>query len=180
MTTGTTDAALTALFKGGPTLIDLRIDVTQLRINVTGPRMLFENLELVTTLSAFEGCTVQRLRDLADCLEGTIHCGLVGIQRAEITVASVRSGGVLQISLGPPNMYQSELALRTRTGETFRVLIQRLLSSDPSYLFFAGLHVVTARGHLEHDHSPGDGDGGHGGGNHDHHEHQGGQDDGRP
>ncbi|MGH3822676.1 MAG: hypothetical protein ACRDRA_07525 [Pseudonocardiaceae bacterium] len=153
MTTATPGTALTALFKGGPTLIDLLVDVTQLRISVTGPRMLFENLELVTTLSAFDGCTVERLRDLADCLEGTIHCGLIGIQRTEITVRAVRSGGILQIDLGPPNMYQSELVLRTRTGETFRALIQRLLSSDPAQPFFAGLHAVTATGHIEHDHS---------------------------
>ena len=45
-------SASTALFKGGPTLIDLLVDVTELRITVTGPRMLFERLEVVTTLSA--------------------------------------------------------------------------------------------------------------------------------
>lgn len=173
MTGETPGAASTVLFKGGPTLIDLLIDVTELRITVTGPRMLFERLDLLTTLSAFDGCTVQRLRELASCLEGTIHCGLIGIQRAEITVASVRSGGILQIDLGPPSMYQSELVLRTRTGETLRTLLRRLLSSDPSQPFFAGLHGVTATGHLEHHHGPGNGDGGHpdgghGGGGHDH------------
>ncbi|MGH8906691.1 MAG: hypothetical protein ACRD0K_09285 [Egibacteraceae bacterium] len=168
MTTETPGAASTALFKGGPTLIDLLIDVTQLRIIVTGPRMLFENLELLTTLSAFEGTTVQRLRDLAGCLEATIHCGLVGIQRAEITVVTVRSGGVLRIGLGPPSMYQSEMVLRTKTGETFRALIQRLLlsdSADPAQPFFVGLHPVTATGHLEHHQDHG---AHHGGGDHGH------------
>jgi hypothetical protein len=152
-----------ALFKGGPTLIDLLVDVTELRITVTGPRMLFERLELVTTLSALDGCTVQRLRELADCLEGTIHCGLVGVQHAGVQVETLRSGGSLQIDLGPPNMYQSELVLRTRTGETFRGLVQRLLVSDPSRPFVAGLHAVTASGHLEHGHA---GTPGHGGGHH--------------
>jgi len=160
MTGGTPSAAATALFKGGPTLIDLLIDVKELRITVTGPRMLFDSLQLLTTLSAVEGCTAQRLQDLADSLEGTIHCGLVGIVRAPITVAGLRSGGILQIDVGPPSLYQSELVLRTRTGETFRALIRRLLSTDPSRPFLAGLHGVTATGHLEHHHGPGDRDGG--------------------
>ncbi|MGH8900354.1 MAG: hypothetical protein ACRDYA_01405 [Egibacteraceae bacterium] len=43
-----------------------------------------------------------------------------------------------------------------RAGETFRALITRLLSDDPSRPFFAGLHGVTATGHLEHSHG-GDG-----------------------
>jgi hypothetical protein len=154
-------SASTALFKGGPTLIDLLVDVTELRITVTGPRMLFERLELVTTLSALDGCTVQQLRELAGCLEGTIHCGLVGVQHAEIQVETLRSGGSLQIDLGPPSMYQSELVLRTRTGETFRALLQRLLASDPSRPFVAGLHAVTASGHLEHGHAGTPGVGGH-------------------
>jgi hypothetical protein len=121
--------ASTALFKGGPTLIDLLVDVTELRITVTGLRMLFERLELVTTLSAFDGCTVQRLRELAGCLEGTVHYGLVGVQHAGIQVETLRSGGILQVDLGPASMDQSELVLRTRTGETFRTLVQRLLAS---------------------------------------------------
>jgi len=152
-----------ALFKGGPTLIDLLVDVTELRISVTGPRMLFERLELVTTLSALDGCTVRQLRELAGCLEGTIHCGLIGVQQAGIQVESLRSGGSLQIDLGPPNMYQSEPVLRTRTGETFRALVQRMLASDPSRPFVAALHAVTATGHLEHGHA---GTPGHGGGHH--------------
>jgi hypothetical protein len=71
-------ASSALLFKGGPNLIDLLIDANELRITVTGPRMLFERLQLVTTLSTFEGYTVPRLREFVDHLEGTIHCGLVG------------------------------------------------------------------------------------------------------
>jgi hypothetical protein len=146
---------------------------------VTGPRMLFEHLELVTTLSALDGCTVPRLQELAGCLEGTVHCGLVGVEHARIQVEKLRSGGSLQIGLGPPSMYQSELVLRTRTGETFRALLRRLLTSDPSRSFMAGLHAVTATGHLEHGHSGNAGTGGHGGGHH-HDPHGGGAGHGRP
>ena len=143
--------ASTSLFKGGPSLIDLMLDVGELRLTVTGPRMLFEKLLLVTTLSAVDGCTVARLREVAGLLEGTVHCGLVGVQRAEISVVSHRSGGRLEIGLGPASMYQSELVLRTRTGESFRELVTRL-SDDPTRAFLAALHAETATAHLEHEH----------------------------
>ena len=162
--------ASTSLFKGGPSLIDLMIDVGELRLTVTGPRMLFKKLLLVTTLSALDGCTVARLREVADLLEGTIHCGLIGVQRAEITVVAHRSGGRLEIGLGPASMYQSELVLRTRTGESFRELVTRL-SDDPTRSFLAALHPETATGHREHGHGapsqPGaDSEHDHGGGQH--------------
>jgi hypothetical protein len=197
--TASTTTASTALFKGGPTLLDLMVDVSELRITVNGPQMLFEKLTLVTTLSAFDGCTVKRMRELAGFLEGTIHCGLVGVQRAQITVQAVRSGGRLEVGLGPPSMYQSELVLRTRTGETFRALLSRLLADGSPAPFFAGLHAVTATGHLEHHHagtpdggsdSPDDPGTGHDhgighkhGGGHSHdagHQHDGKHHDGRP
>ncbi|MBN1209192.1 MAG: hypothetical protein JXB05_30320 [Myxococcaceae bacterium] len=156
------------LFKGGPTLIDLAVDTAELRITITGPRMLFDRLQLLTTLSAFDGCTSQRLRELAESLEATVHCGTIGIQHTAIRVESLRSGSVLQIDLGPASLYQSELVLRSRTGETFRALLSRLLTSDASRPFFAGLHGVPATGHLEHHHGGG-GESGQQGGGHDGH-----------
>ncbi|RST00722.1 hypothetical protein EF910_30545 [Streptomyces sp. WAC07149] len=148
--------ASVVLSKGGPGLVDLLADSTELRITVTGPLMLFERLRLLTTLSPFEGCTAQRLEELAGRLEGTLHCGLTGIQEAPVTVETHRAGAVLEIGLGPASMYQSELVLHTTTAETFRALLTRLLSDDPARPFFAGLYPVPATGHLEHHH------GGHG------------------
>lgn len=179
MTVETPGAASTALFKGGQTLIDLLIDASELSITVTGPGMLFQRLQLLTTLSAFDGCTVERLRDLAACLEGTVHCGLVGIERAQISVAALRSGGILEIGLGPASMYESELVLRTRTGETLGALIRRVLSSGRSGPFFAGLHPVTATGHLERHLGQGEVGGGPRTGGHDDHSHARGEDHGR-
>ena len=45
------ETASTSLFKGGPTLIDLLIDVSELRLAVTGPRMpvSYTHLTLPTT-----------------------------------------------------------------------------------------------------------------------------------
>ncbi|MDT7843264.1 hypothetical protein [Streptomyces justiciae] len=156
MTPSPAATSTAALTKGGASLVDLLVDAPEIRIAVTGPRMLIEQLTLLTTLSPFDGCTAPRLQELADTLEGTIHCGLVGVEPAQIEVASNRSGVLLQIDLGPTSMYQSELTLRTKTGETLRALITRLLSDDPGRPFFAGLFAVPATGHLEHQHPPGD------------------------
>jgi len=145
-------AAVSLLFKGGPSLINLMIDVTELRIAVTGPKMLFDRLELVTTLSAFEGYTVAHLSELANALEGTVHCGLVGILPLKIEVKTHRAGGTLEIDLGPPTMYQSEVIVRTRTGETFRELLTRVIGPPAGVSAYAGLHAVVAQTHLEHSH----------------------------
>ncbi|MFI9167888.1 hypothetical protein [Streptomyces lincolnensis] len=174
MPTASADSTTVALTKGGASLVDLLVDVPEVRIVVTGPRMLIDHLVLLTTLSPFDGCTVHRVQELADNLEGTIHCGLVGVQPAEIDVASNRSGVLLRIGLGPASMYQSELALRTRTGETLRALIGRLLTDDPARPFFAGLYGVPATGHLEHQHPPDAPPTPPGHDHHEHHEHQGG------
>jgi hypothetical protein len=155
------------LFKGGPSLLNLLIDANEFQITVTGPRMLFEQLQLVTTLSAFEGYTALRLREFAAQLEGTIHCGLVGIEHAEIAVKPLRSGGVMTISLGPPSMYQSLLILRTRSGESFRTLFERVFLPQSTEMIFAGLQAVPASGHLERHHGSGqDSHGGHDTGGH--------------
>ncbi|MBC2907443.1 hypothetical protein [Streptomyces cupreus] len=155
MTTATPRTLTLALSKGGATLVDLLVDVPEVRVVVTGPRMLYEHLNLLTTLTPADGCNAHRVQELAANLEGAVHCGAVGVRQAEIDVQSYRAGVLLQIGLGPANMYQSELVLRTRTGETFRALITRLLTDDPARPFFVGLHGVPASGHLEHDHSPG-------------------------
>jgi hypothetical protein len=177
MTTDVPSTASAMLFKGGPSLVDLLVDEPELRITVTGPGMLFERLDLLTTLSPFDGCSVQALRKLAAALEGTIHCGLVGTERVVIEVVTHRSGGTVRIGLGPANMYQSELVVRTTTGETLRSLVQRVLTPGPgpTRSFFAGLHAVPAVGHLEHhtgsgghrhDPPPHGGHTGHSGGHH--------------
>ncbi|GAA2825035.1 hypothetical protein RMN57_04605 [Kitasatospora sp. CM 4170] len=201
MTSVVPAAASAVLFKGGPTFVDLLIDATELRLVVTGPGMLYERLDLVTDLTPFEGRTAQRLSRLADALEGTVHCGLIGIEEAPVTVITHRAGAALQIGIGPASMYQSELHLRTRTGETLRALLCRLLSDDPGRTFVAGLYPVPATGHLEHHgghggqghgdghdgqgHGNGHGDHDHGDGHHDHggtpHDHDhGGAGHGRP
>lgn len=154
MTLQAPSVATGLLFKGGPTLLDLMLDVSEYHITVTGPKMLFDKLHLLTSLSAYEGYTVYRLEELARNLEATIHCGLIGSEAVPVTVEVYRAGGIVAVDLGPSNMYQSELQLRTRSGETFRELLTRLLPADPSHPMMAALHPVPATGHLEHHHPP--------------------------
>ncbi|CCK31941.1 hypothetical protein BN159_7562 [Streptomyces davaonensis JCM 4913] len=168
MTTATSQSTTLALSKGGASLVDLLVDAPEVRVVVTGPRMLYDHLNLLTTLTPADGCNAHRVKELADTLEGAIHCGAIGVHPAEIEVKSYRAGVLLRIGLGPANMYQSVLVLRTRTGETFRELLTRLLTDDPDRYFFAGLHGVPASGHLEHDHSQGDDHSGHDHNGHDH------------
>lgn len=140
------------LLKGGPNLVEVYVDSPELHLVVTGPGMLFDRLDLVTTLSSIDGCTSQAIVELADSIEGDVYCGLNGIEALEIGVESHRAGVVLQIGLGTPSMYQSELVLRTRSGETFQALIDRTVASGATDSFFVGLHAVVATTHMEHQH----------------------------
>lgn len=161
------------LGKGGPTLINLRRGESRLRLLVTGPGMLFSNLRLVTTLDVFQGASVDALAELGEALEVTAVCGHTFPREAEVAVTRQRTGAALDIDLGPANMYQSEITVRTRTGETFDALLARVFGDLGDHL--VAIHPVTATGHLEHAHgsihkppAPPD-DGGH-----DHHHHGGG------
>ncbi|MDH3639357.1 MAG: hypothetical protein OES09_12990, partial [Gammaproteobacteria bacterium] len=140
------------LHKGGPSLINLRLDTNEIHVVVTGPGMLFERLRLMTSLSIFDGYSIHQLRTLASTLEGHVFCGGTGIQRVSIEVNYHRTGGALEIGVGPPSMYQNEIVLRTTTGETFAALIDRLLNSGRGGVYLAALHGVAARDHLEHSH----------------------------
>ncbi len=147
------------LHKGGPTLIDLRQPATELNIIVTGPGMLFAGLRLLTSLSILDGCSFSQLRVLASSIEGHVFCGGTGIQRVDITVNQYRTGGALDIGVGPPSMYQSEIVLRTTSGETFATLIDRILNRGRGGPYLAALHGVVASGHMEHSHDTPHGDG---------------------
>jgi fructokinase len=80
-------------------------------------------------------------------------------------LAGALDGGVVALHAG-------SLALTMPPGAD---VLQRLLASDPSRPFVAGLHAVTASGHLEHGHA---GTPGHGG--HQHAGHAGGAEHGHP
>jgi hypothetical protein len=144
------------LHKGGPSLLDLKVDSNDVHVLVTGPGMLFSKLRLLTSLSIFEGCDIHRLHEFAQNIEVIGLCGAVGIFRVNVTIEVHRTGAALEIDLGPTNMYQTELILRTRSGETFKQLLVRLLSNGKDEGFSAALYPVTATGHAEHFHGEGE------------------------
>lgn len=67
------------LTKAGPRLIDFCLDTDELPVQVNGPGMLFEKLELMTNRTALDGATVQFYEDVAAGLTGTVDCPHAGV-----------------------------------------------------------------------------------------------------
>lgn len=134
--------------KGGARLLDCLVDSDEIDILVTGPGMLFKQLELVTNLSAFEGCDAGFFIDVAKDIEATIYCGHQPPEIVDVNVESHRTGMELTINLGPPSMYQSLVKLCTRSGRTFRDLLIGARGNLPEMM--AAFNVVRAGGHQEH------------------------------
>jgi len=60
------------LTKAGPRLIDFCLDTDELSIQVNGPGMLFEKLELMTNRTALDGATVRFYQEVARGLTATV------------------------------------------------------------------------------------------------------------
>lgn len=139
------------LGKGGPSLVDLRIRRSEFRILVTGPGMLYEKLQLVTTLSISEGCHFRTMEKLAERLSAVALCGSAGSRPAEIRTVGRRTSPVIEIEPGPHSMYQNELVIQTRNGWSFDKLIRKTIAenSDDDD-FIVALEALPASGHMEH------------------------------
>lgn len=139
------------LSKGGPLLLDLRVPADTLHLVVNGPGMLFAHLQLVTSLGLDQGLTVDRLDAFADAVEVLAFCGNAGTVSVTPRRVDTRVGSYVQIGFGPMGMYQSELLLRTRNGESFQDLIRRSLAAGvpPRRRYLAVLEAVPGTGHHE-------------------------------
>ena len=138
------------LTKAGPRLIDCFVEADQIDILVTGPGMLFDRLDLLTNQSALNGCDASFYTKIAADLEGEIHCGLRPPSAVTISVEPHRVGLELSIRLGPTSMYQSLLWLRTRSGRTFRDLIETATAGRANVPLIAVFHAVRSSSHHEH------------------------------
>ncbi len=142
------------LTKGGPRLLDFLVDANEIDVLVTGPGMLFQRLELVTSGSALEGCDAGFFQEVAARIEGTVYCGHTPPEPAAIEVQPHRAGAELRIEFGPPSMYQSLLKLRTRSGRTFREVVEEARGDDPGNVprppIMAALNVIRATTHHDH------------------------------
>jgi hypothetical protein len=136
---------------GGPTLLDLRLDASEVRILLNGPGMLVGKLRLLTSVDASAGATHANLAALAGELRCVALCGYTGPVEIPVEVLTSRLGTRLEIGVGPTGMYQTELVLQTRSGEALGKAIARTLTLGKelgSYL--VALEPLAAEGHPEH------------------------------
>ena len=147
------------LTKSGPRIINLYVDEQEMHIVVNGPGMLYSSLDFMINRSLDGGASFSFFQEIAAGFEAIVDCPNAPVRRAPITVESHRLGAELRMSLGPPNMYQSEVRLRTSGGSTFRRLIDETLrdhrgAHDSEQGLVAVLVAVRATGHREHYASP--------------------------
>ena len=138
------------LTEGGPNLFDVRLPVSEIRFAINGPGMLFEKLQLLTSLDASDGATPEAYQELAAALSGVAHCGHRAPEKVPIDVRLSRIGARLEIGFGPMGMYQSELVLRTKSGKSFQqVLDDALLNGKKRIIYQAVLSPIPGTGHHE-------------------------------
>jgi hypothetical protein len=142
------------LGKGGPSLFDLRTNTREVILLVTGPGMLFDHLEVLTTLSAAAGATAKAWQAFTKGIDCVAHCSNVSKLKIMPELKRSRVGMRVHIALGPIGMYQTELILRVRKRDsTFRKFFDEVFGHPKraaSYSVF--LYPAIATGHPEHHH----------------------------
>ena len=137
------------LRKGGPRLLDLRVAANTVRVGVNGPGMLFAYLQLVTSLDMDDGFTVSALDAFASDLDVIALGGHVGEVAITPRRVDTRIGSTVEIDLGPMGMYQTDLVLSTKSGDSFSRLIQRTLAQSARGRYLVALEAIPATGHHE-------------------------------
>ncbi len=131
----------------GPTILDVRVPVSTLRIWVQAPRMAVTGLRLVTSLSLFEGYTAAALRLIAGALDVDARCGQAHDEAIEPRVRADRMGPWLDIDVGPMGMYLTDLVLTVRDGRTLAEVLDQSFAEfarqPAAEGYQAALHVVT-------------------------------------
>lgn len=142
------------LGKGGPSLVDLRTNTREVILLVTGPGMLFDHLEVLTTLSAAAGATAKAWEAFAKGIDCLANCSNVSKLKIMPELKRSRVGMRVHIGLGPIGMYQTELVLRVRKRDsTFRKLCDQVFGRPkPAAGYSVFLYPAIASGHPEHHH----------------------------
>jgi hypothetical protein len=79
------------LGKGGPSLFDLRTNTREVILLVTGPGMVFDHLEVLTTLSAAAGATAKAWQAFTkgiDCVDPQVTALLTGFTATPVRKVS--------------------------------------------------------------------------------------------
>lgn len=139
---------------GGPSLLDLCVDSNEIHILVNGPGMSFEYLNLLTSLALADGYSVDTLATFTEEIEIVAHCGHVGTTKIVPKQVPNLNSVQLQIGLGPMSMYESELILETKSGETFIHLIERTIAQFHTGKYLVALAVISGTSHHA-SHTPG-------------------------
>jgi hypothetical protein len=142
------------LGKGGPSLFDLRSNTREVILLVTGPGMLFDHLEVLTTLSAAAGATAKAWQAFTKGIDCVANCSNVSKLKIMPELKTSRVGMRVHIALGPIGMYQTELRLRVRKRDsTFRKLCDQVFGRPkPAASYSVFLYPAVATGHPEHHH----------------------------
>jgi hypothetical protein len=142
------------LGKGGPSLFDLRTNTREVILLVTGPGMLFDHLEVLTTLSAAAGATARAWQAFTKGMECVANCSNVSKLKIMPELKRSRVGMRVHIALGPIGMYQTELILRVRKRDsTFRKFCDEVFGPPkPAASYSVFLYPAIASGHPEHHH----------------------------
>ena len=136
----------------GARAIDMRQERSQINIAIDGPGMSVSHLELVTSLSIWQGHDVVALKKIADDIQAQVKCG--HRRDSSVAVAPIQTslGPVLQVAVGPLGMYTSNLTLKTRSGTSFKELLDRCFTSHAekglsTTEYIAVLFIVAGDGH---------------------------------
>lgn len=139
------------LGQGGPSLLNLRVDRSKVIVLVNGPGMLFDHLEVLTTLGAAEGVTADAWQAFVKGIEVTAHCGASGKVKIAPELKTSRVGFRIWIGVGATGMYQNELHIQAKKkGDTLKSLLDRCFAQKDSAKYLAMLCPALSTGHAEH------------------------------
>jgi hypothetical protein len=134
---------------GGSMLLDLRVDANAIRVVINQPG-LFDSLKLVTSLGIIHGFSAATIARFKDELDLTLLSGRTSKSAPE--ALTMPFGASLKIPLGPPNMFQAELIISTKSGESFEQLIARTLAEHLPKSYLVALEPVPGSGGHGHHH----------------------------
>ena len=113
-------------------VINARQPHNELEIGIDGPKMRIDGLQLVSSLSLIDGHEHSALEGIRSDIEGMVYCGHTSDVEVHIGIERNTIGPYLSFDVGPMGMYTSKMVLKTKSGRSFRDLI------DHHFSVFAG------------------------------------------
>ena len=112
----------------GARVINARQERSQIVVAIDGPRMNVSHLELLTSLSMWQGHDVAALKAIARDIDAQVQCGHKPDSAVALGPVQTALGPILRIDVGPMGMYTSKLTLKTRSGNSFREILDHCFS----------------------------------------------------